>query len=755
MLELKKLDKTYKLKKKKVHAVKSVDLTFKRGEFVSILGLSGSGKTTLVSLIGGLEEPSGGQLLIDGIDTCTFKQKDWTDYRKNTIGFVFQDFNLITHLTAIDNVKIALSLSGYSEVKKNTEAMALLEKVGMAEYAQHFPAELSGGQQQRIAIARALANSPEIILADEPTGALDPDTSVQIMTLLQDLAKQDHLVIMVTHNKYLAQDYSSRIVKIDKGVIISDENIKEAYNKEFPPVVMKKSSLQFTSALKVAFNNLKIRRKSSIFALMSLIPSMILVILLGNFIVNLLGYEKDISPIYNRIINDETVQYLSPMSDHDFEWDVKNMITNIQKKRINEESVKALEQKLFTPYDDETLKNIESLDFVEAVFPPNYYDVTIEDEHFILVGLLPEAYQAYQYDFNFDYYPKDDEEGLIFSSDAANVLLGKYNDNPMALEGQSITFNMTSYNSIPFHYETQASNKNQFTTEVIKVFDPESKTTLMSNYYKGYIYASSGYINTLKNQFDLEDISLILYELVDVLDPRAAGSKYLPIGGKNLTDLLLPLRTKNLLQEDMALFSIRKFAAEVPSSNFMMRYQIITKGPLTETQKEILTAYGTLYPSQFDEFAIYSAKETGKFIDKILLYAKITIGVIIALPSILVALILYISIILRTKEIGVLKSIGAKAKDIITIFTCESGMLAITSGIVALMLSFPALNYAKEILEKQYHLTYYLGSNPLDTNVPAILGSMISIVLIITFLGLLPGRKASKLHPRVLLRNIN
>ena len=222
MLELINLTKTYILKKKKVHAVRGITASFDRGEFVSILGLSGSGKTTLVSLIGGLEAPTEGSLLIDGIDTSGFKKSDWTDYRKNTIGFVFQDFNLIQHLNALDNVKISLSLSGMNEKDKDMRAKELLERVGMLSAADQFPSQMSGGQQQRIAIARALANSPEIILVDEPTGALDPDTSVQIMELLKSLSEAGHLVIMVTHDKYLASDYSTRIITISDGQVTSD-----------------------------------------------------------------------------------------------------------------------------------------------------------------------------------------------------------------------------------------------------------------------------------------------------------------------------------------------------------------------------------------------------------------------------------------------------------------------------------------------------------------------------------------------------
>ncbi len=215
MLKLENITKRYELKKKTVYAVNNVNLEFHKGEFVSILGLSGSGKTTLISQIGGLDQPTDGRIIVNGMDTSSFKQQDWNNYRKNNIGFVFQDFNLISHLTAKENIEIALSLSGLSPKEKSDRAEELLELMGITNQRDQLPKQLSGGQKQRVAIARALSNKPDIILADEPTGALDPDTSVQIMSILQSLAEKGYLVVMVTHDKYLARDYSTRIVELE------------------------------------------------------------------------------------------------------------------------------------------------------------------------------------------------------------------------------------------------------------------------------------------------------------------------------------------------------------------------------------------------------------------------------------------------------------------------------------------------------------------------------------------------------------
>lgn len=221
MLQLKDVCKSYTTADFTQVALDHVSLAFRDNEFVAILGPSGSGKTTMLNIIGGLDHYDSGDLLIDGISTKQYRDHDWDTYRNNRIGFVFQAYNLIPHQTILENVELALTLSGVSRAERRGRACAALKRVGLGEHVNKKPSQLSGGQMQRVAIARALVNEPEIILADEPTGALDSKTSVQIMDLLTEIAG-DRLVIMVTHNPELAEQYATRIVNLADGVIKSD-----------------------------------------------------------------------------------------------------------------------------------------------------------------------------------------------------------------------------------------------------------------------------------------------------------------------------------------------------------------------------------------------------------------------------------------------------------------------------------------------------------------------------------------------------
>ena len=223
MLRLKNVTKTYKVADMEVHALKGVSISFRENEFVSILGPSGCGKTTALNIIGGLDHYTTGDLFINGVSTKDFKDRDWDVYRNHRIGFIFQSYNLIPHQTILGNVELALTISGLSKQERVEKAMKALDKVGLAGQYKKKPNQLSGGQCQRVAIARALVNEPEILLADEPTGALDTVTSVQIMELIKEIAKEK-LVIMVTHNPDLAEQYSTRIVRLLDGEIIEDTN---------------------------------------------------------------------------------------------------------------------------------------------------------------------------------------------------------------------------------------------------------------------------------------------------------------------------------------------------------------------------------------------------------------------------------------------------------------------------------------------------------------------------------------------------
>ena len=270
MLRLKEIVKKYVTGDTTVTALKGVSLDFRPNEFVSVLGPSGCGKTTLLNIIGGLDRYDSGELFIKGRPTSSFKSKDWDSYRNHSIGFVFQSYNLIPHQSVLSNVELALTLSGVSKAERRAKAIAALEKVGLGDQLRKKPNQMSGGQMQRVAIARALVNDPEIILADEPTGALDSATSLQIMEILKSISKE-MLIIMVTHNPELAEQYSTRIIRLSDGQVIGDSNPYNSENgesvsdsKEEPspaPESPKKSkkqktSMSFLTALSLSLNNL-------------------------------------------------------------------------------------------------------------------------------------------------------------------------------------------------------------------------------------------------------------------------------------------------------------------------------------------------------------------------------------------------------------------------------------------------------------------------------------------------------------------
>ena len=260
MLELKQITKQYVTGDSTVQALKGIDLKFRENEFVSVLGPSGCGKTTLLNIIGGLDQYTSGDLIINGTSTKKFKNRDWDTYRNHTIGFVFQSYNLISHQTVLSNVELALTLSGVSREERHRRAIEALEKVGLGDQLKKKPNQMSGGQMQRVAIARALVNNPDILLADEPTGALDSTTSLQIMELLKEVAK-DRLVIMVTHNPELAEQYSTRIIRLKDGTVTGDTNPCTDASTEIAPVSRrKKTSMSFFTALSLSRNNLMTKK---------------------------------------------------------------------------------------------------------------------------------------------------------------------------------------------------------------------------------------------------------------------------------------------------------------------------------------------------------------------------------------------------------------------------------------------------------------------------------------------------------------
>ncbi len=334
MLKLKNVFKDYKAGDTTVKALKEINIEFRKNEFVSILGPSGCGKTTLLNIIGGLDRYTSGDLSIDGRSTKEFKDSDWDSYRNHSIGFVFQNYNLIPHQSVLSNVELAMTLSGVSKSERRQRAIDALTKVGLADQIKKKPTQMSGGQMQRVAIARALVNNPEILLADEPTGALDSETSVQIMEILKDISKE-RLIIMVTHNPDLAKEYSSRIIRLFDGNIVNDSNPYEVaeYTTAKPEhkkkakaekkTSMGKTSMSFFTALSLSLNNLmtkKTRTFMTAFAGSIGIIGIALILSLSNGIqVYIDKVQEDTLSSYPISIESETIDMtslLSSMSDN-------------------------------------------------------------------------------------------------------------------------------------------------------------------------------------------------------------------------------------------------------------------------------------------------------------------------------------------------------------------------------------------------------------------------------------------------------
>ena len=407
MLELKNIKKNYELNDFKQKALDGVSLSFRECEFASILGPSGSGKTTLLNIIGGLDKYTSGDLIINNISTKLYKDRDWDAYRNYRVGFVFQSYNLISHQSILSNVELALTLSGVSAKERIRRAKEALIKVGLKEHINKKPNQLSGGQMQRVAIARALVNDPDIILADEPTGALDSETSVQIMNLLKEVSKEK-LVIMVTHNPELAKEYSTRIIKLKDGKVTDDSN---PYNPVKTKIIKQdegnhKTSMSLFTALGLSFNNLMTKKGRTTlvsFAGSIGIIGIALILALSNGFQNYIdSIQEDTLSSYPLTITsssaDMTSLFLSMM---DFDEDgEKGIIKEKQYMTSMFGSMSVNDLKSFKNYyekeDNSIMKDISSIKYGYSV-TPNIYTI---DSSKKLAKLNPSSLMSTMYSSN-------------------------------------------------------------------------------------------------------------------------------------------------------------------------------------------------------------------------------------------------------------------------------------------------------------------------------------------------------------------
>ena len=767
MLKLTKITKEYKTSDFSQLALAGVDLEFVEGDFVSILGPSGCGKTTMLNIIGGLDRYSSGDLEINGKSTKKFKEQDWDGYRNNAIGFVFQSYNLINHASVLDNVELGMKLSGISRSERIERAKSVLERVGLKDHINKSPNQLSGGQKQRVAIARALANDPKIILADEPTGALDSKTSVEIIELIKEISK-DKLVIMVTHNSKIAKAYSTRIVELKDGLVISDSKPTKIERTEKKYQVMK-TSMNFVTALKLSFNNLRTKFKRTLitsFAGSIGIVGVALVLSISN------GMNAEISSIESDqlagmpIMINESPQRTRPSFPGGTDSDIEETKGAIKPYDITED-VKIHKNKITNEYIDYVKDiNIDLLDVIQ-----------------------------YQYGIKFNLFTK--MNGSVISIDTGVNEMG-----PTPGQGLSLEFSELPSDSdiITENYEVVAGTYPKNYNELIIVVDEYNRidqnilATLgidVSNNVEFEELIGKEIIVATNDFFYIYNESLELYvkndnleeifnngistKIVGIIRPIPESTQDTDSQINNFTSVLSQgVWYTNQLTEKYLVDSIN---SNISISQKDSTMNVITGFPFSEyhTKEDALKELGAtkvpigvnIYPKDFEakeEIKIYLGEWTNDEIIysdlaetitssmstminmiQVVLVAFASISLVVS--GIMIGIITYVSVIERTKEIGILRSLGASKKDIKRVFNAETFIVGLSAGVLGIAVTFLLTKAINPVLEKAMSIEEIARIDLMQCLV--LIG--ISIVLTL-FSGLIPASIASKKDPVEALR---
>lgn len=559
MLQLKNIVKTYTMGELSQNALGGVTLNFRENEFVSILGQSGSGKTTLLNIIGGLDRYTDGDLIINGISTKEYKDADWDYYRNNSIGFVFQSYNLIPHQTVLSNVEMALTLAGISRKERKQRAITVLKKVGLGEHLHKKPNQMSGGQMQRVAIARALINNPDILLADEPTGALDSETSIQIMELLKEIAK-DKLVIMVTHNPELAEKYSTRTVKLKDGKIIDDSNPYKEYQTVTDTGKKKKISMSFFTALSLSFNNLKTKKArtllTSFAGSIGIIGIALILALSTGMNAYITDIQKETMSSYPITVSSETVDLSGVMG-------VRGEIVGSMRGNDLSENVR---EGVWADYLNTKASQMITSSIVENNLTEfkKYLDTPDSEIH----EYIGENGIVYTYNTNFDVYSYDEDGNLIKnnsstegSSEVTNNIgiLNKLNSISGNSAGGATDFSEltaaaggTSISRlITDSYDVVYGEWPEEYNEVVLVLDKHNSIDVAALNRLGIITKENydGIVEKIKNEEDVEELVFSYEDICDkTLYLVAACDRYIENGNGTFSYL-----EDNILNEDTLL----------------------------------------------------------------------------------------------------------------------------------------------------------------------------------------------------------
>ena len=766
MLEIKNINKNYQTGEFIQKALNNVSIKFREHEFVAILGPSGSGKTTLLNILGGLDQYDHGDLLVNGLSTKKFKSKDWDAYRNNCIGFIFQSYNLISHISIQSNVELTMTLSNYTKKKRKSKAQEALKRVGLIDHAHKKPNQLSGGQMQRVAIARALVNDPNIILADEPTGALDSKTSIQIMEMIKDIAK-DKLVIMVTHNRELAEKYASRIIELKDGEIVSDSN---PYNTEEKnkKISIKKTKMSFLTAISLSFNNILTKKGRTILTALAssigIIGIALILSLSNGFDIQIKKFESDSLSSLPIVISEESMTL--------DEENAESMM-GIEKDKEKYPSDEVIYPK--DPiYEQLTVKNVitkEYIDFIENLDSnkingisytriTNMNLITKKDDIYSPVSMQELSYSV---------LPKklgDNQKSGIIEEDfdlLAGSLPETYTDLILMVD---------MYNNLPSSVITALGlDKNQEKLTFDDLIGKEIKLVNNDEYYinaGNYFLPSQNY----EEMYNASDTKAL--RIVGIIRAKEGNKIY-----QNSSALLY--------SEDLIKYVIEQNQnSQIVKAQKNADYNIMTgekfsddeKG--TELKEQILAYLGAdsvpmaiqIYPTDFEskEYIVNALDEynSNKNEEEKILYtdmselmtelsSSIMDGITIVLiafssislvvSSIMIGIITYISVLERTKEIGILRSLGARKKDITRVFNAETTIIGLFSGLLGIGITSLLIIPVNIIL---YNLT--------ELKNVAILNPLHAVILIVTSLiltligGFIPAIIASKKNPVEALR---
>ncbi len=854
MLQCKNIMKDYVSGDEIVHALKGVSLSFREHEFVSILGQSGCGKTTFLNIIGGLDHYTSGDLIINGKSTKDYSDKDWDTYRNHQVGFVFQSYNLIMHQSVLSNVELALTLTGVNKEERRKRAIEALNKVGLSNQIHKKPTQMSGGQMQRVAIARAIVNNPDIILADEPTGALDSATSVQIMEILKEISK-DKLVIMVTHNPQLADEYSSRIIRLKDGSLVSDSNPFNEQEMSVDTSVLKRPGMSFKMACSLSLNNLMTKKARTF--LTSFAGS---IGIIG--IALIMSLSHGMQSYIDQMENDTMASY--PIEIQSSSSDMSTLMTTMMGMKKKTEEHK--DSKIYSrPYVEDVLESLSSSKKNNLSAFKSYIESSKGKEFRKTAKAI-----EYDYNLNLQVYNENTDSGLVQVS--PNGLLDKLGmSDMMSLQSQFMDSSAMTNDQVwlslpeskklrddeyqlvegkwPTNYNEvvlEVDENNEITDYALYSLGLLDQDELVKNYQKILNGETDKISKTNLKSYSVDDILNLKFRLVlnsdlyqkvnglwinqsenesymqnvvskspeikvvGIIKPSESTVSQPTMGGVYYTKAMeeyVTSKTENAqivieqkTNPNINIFTQAEFASgqKMSMSNLtneqmmqlssmsqeeLMNYMNTYNENINATYDSNLTKLGvvdysnptkiSLYASSFDGkeklsdlITSYNKKQTksnvityndfiGTMLSSVTSVVNIISYVLIAfvsvsliVSSIMIGIITYISVLERTKEIGILRSIGASKKDITRVFNAETFLIGLISGVLGILITL-VLNVPISVVVKNMTGVAHIAKLPVNGAV-----FLIFIDLVLTILaGLIPSKIASKKDPVEALRS--